>query len=677
MFNKYAEIVFDHSLKQRFTYIIPEKFLETIKVGMRALVIFNKQEEIGLILNITDNALNDLKELSYIQTLPDPIPIVNAEQILISKWMSSYYLCSEGEAIFKTFPKVKSFDYIKTSIDFTPNIINKLNEEQQVIYKKLKSQLSKSTEVKDLSKIDLKKEKEVNINLLYGATGTGKTEIYIHLIKDVLEKNQNALLLVPEISLTVQLIQRLEQVFGKTLALLHSGLKSNVRFENYLKILNNEKKIGVGTRSAIFAPFENLALIILDEEHDQSYKENSSPRYDARQICQMRARIHSSLIVFGSATPRLELLYHAKHKKENIVLHTLNKRAKGATFPDVKIIYVKSPDTIISGQLLNEIQLNLEKKEQTLLLLNRRGFYPQVFNSETQKVETCPSCSVSLSLHNDANLHCHYCGYTRLFTGITETGAPATLIGAGIQKLEDFLIRRFANARIERLDSDITVKRSVLEDTLNLFFNHEIDILLGTQMIARGLDVPNVTLVGVLQAERGFFMPDFRANEKTFSLLTQVAGRAGRDKKQGRVIFECFNINNPYILAAAEQNYEQFYDLELNVRKVAFYPPYSRLIRLLGRGPDLERIKYFMENLSERLHTDLSDILSMPTELQILGPVEAPILKINNKFRIHILIKTISMRSVRLILDKYLKEGLLKTHPKDYLVIDFDPIDLM
>ncbi len=672
MFTLYAEVVFNHPLKQRYSYIVPDSLTGKLKVGMRAIVPFNKNPTVGLVISLSNQEPNIPNQILHITELPDPIPILNNEQLILGQWMTNYYLCSEGEALFKMFPEVKSFEETSLSKKATPKIIHKLNEEQERLYENLKKYLPEKIE--EAKEIKIESFKETSTHLLYGITGSGKTEIYIHLLRDVLLSNHKALLLVPEISLTIQLIQRLQKVFGNELALLHSGLKNQVRFSNYLDLLKGRKHIGVGTRSAVFSPIDNLALIILDEEHDASFKENSTPRYDARQIAEARGSLHGGLVIFGSATPRIELTYQARNSNSNVHYHILKNRAKGASLPNVEMIHIETHNTIISKKLLHELQINFEKKEQSLLLFNRRGLYTQVFDIQKNEVETCPACSISLNLHKDTNLHCHYCGYKRMFDRSSLTEENTRLIGMGIQKLEELLLYQFKDVRIERLDSDTTLKKSVLEDTLSRFLNKEIDILIGTQMIARGLDAPNLTLVGVLQAERGLFVPDFRASEKTFSLLTQVAGRAGRDEKKGRVFFECFNVNNPIIKAASLQDYDQFYESELAIRKIAFYPPYSRIIRLLGRGSNEERIKSLMENICEILHHEFANIAN--TQIAILGPAEAPIHKINHKYKEHILIKTTMLPTVRNSLAKLINEDKFKVHPMDHLIIDFDPMDL-
>ena len=516
------------------------------------------------------------------------------------------------------FPKGKEVivTYIFKSTRRNIEIIYELNSSQKAIYKKIKNDFKKKSQ-----------RKKPPIHLLHGITGSGKTEIYIHLIHNAISLNYTALLLVPEISLTVQLIQRLEQVFINQLALLHSGLKPKQRFQSYLEIIRKEKKIVIGTRSAVFAPLTNIGLIIIDEEHDSSFKGNSTPRYDARQIALKRAESHNASLVLGSATPRLETTYYARNSLMSFTYHSLTHRAKGQGLPEVYLAKVDSPDSIIGDKLLAELDENIKRKEQSILLLNRRGYFPQVYCLESKTVELCPSCAVSLNLHRNGQLKCHYCGYQRHYDGFASDGGETRLVGTGTQKLEDFLLHKFPEVRIERLDSDIIDKQNVLKDTLLRFIGGEIDILIGTQVIARGLDAPRVSLVGVLQAEKGLYLPDFRATEKTFSLLTQVAGRAGRSNIKGRVIFECYNPQNPVIQAAALHNYEKFYQMDIPFRKATFYPPFSRLVRLVCRGIEQKRIQNFMQKLGLLIEERFQDEAKDSQRIEILGPAPASIRK--------------------------------------------------
>ena len=667
MFISYVDLLFNLPLRQSYTYQVPEEFLDKVKVGIRVQVKFGERTKLCTAIIESIHKIEKAEKILPIIKLIDPEPLINAEQIALAYWISENYLCSTGEALFIMFPKGKEVKRISPKAQGETKIIYELNSSQKAIYKKIKNDLKKKSQ-----------RKKPPIHLLHGITGSGKTEIYIHLIHNAISLNYTALLLVPEISLTVQLIQRLEQVFINQLALLHSGLKPKQRFQSYLEIIRKEKKIVIGTRSAVFAPLTNIGLIIIDEEHDSSFKGNSTPRYDARQIALKRAESHNASLVLGSATPRLETTYYARNSLMSFTYHSLTHRAKGQGLPEVYLAKVDSPDSIIGDKLLAELDENIKRKEQSILLLNRRGYFPQVYCLESKTVELCPSCAVSLNLHRNGQLKCHYCGYQRHYDGFASDGGETRLVGTGTQKLEDFLLHKFPEVRIERLDSDIIDKQNVLKDTLLRFIGGEIDILIGTQVIARGLDAPRVSLVGVLQAEKGLYLPDFRATEKTFSLLTQVAGRAGRSNIKGRVIFECYNPQNPVIQAAALHNYEKFYQMDIPFRKATFYPPFSRLVRLVCRGIEQKRIQNFMQKLGLLIEERFQDEAKDSQRIEILGPAPASIEKIHNKFREHILIKTNSMQTVRKILKEILFEkSELTTHALDYLEIDLDPLDMM
>ena len=696
MFSIYVDVLLNLPLKQPYTYKLPDLVnQDTFTPGSRVLVHFNHREETGIIEKL--HSQSPQEEIFYINEVLDPEPIVTEYQINLAYWISSRYLCGPGEALFKMFPKVfpkvfvgkfpskaRGKDHFSEESShlkekrFQPEY--SLNKRQKEIYQSIKRDFEENCRNNTKKKI-VQKISQKNIHLLQGVTGSGKTEIYIYLLRDSLEEGRGAILLVPEISLTVQLIQRLRKVFGNRLALLHSGMSPKERFINYFSLRKEERKIVVGTRSAIFAPVQNLGLIILDEEHDDSFKEHSRPRYDARQIAQRRSKDHNCLLVYGSATPRIETSYHSRRRDGRIGFHFLPERAKGFGLPQVRLVSLPSPETIMSAHLLGELEVNLKKGEQSLLLLNTRGFFPYIYSRNNKKAESCPACSVSLRLHKDQFLRCHYCGYSYPFTGKGLDGGDVSLMGLGTQKLENFLIDRFPDARIERLDADAAAQRGVVQKTIEQFLRKEVDILLGTQMIARGLDAPNVSLVGVLQSEKGLHFPDFRAAEKTFSLLTQVAGRAGRSSLKGRVIFECIDTEHPIIQYAARQDYESFYLNELEERKASFYPPFSRIIRVLCRSHQEEKGQEFMQeftsSLKKNFFKDANKEVKETKTFQLLGPSSAPIGKINHQFREHILIKTVDLIKTRSAVEECYNLHKGKLGKNLHLEIDLDPVDLL
>ncbi|EMO74104.1 primosomal protein N' [Leptospira kirschneri str. 200801925] len=477
------------------------------------------------------------------------------------------------------------------------------------------------------------------------------------------------ILLVPEISLTFHIIRKLELIFPGQLAVLHSALKVSEKFKAYNELLTGKKRIAVGTRSAVFAPVSNLGLVIIDEDHDSSFKEHSSPRYHARQIALQRCRTNEAVLVMGTATPSLEIYHLAKEGK--IHLHTLTKRPQGVLPPTVRIVENQKESNVLSSELSFAIKRRLEKKEQIILLLNRRGYSPLIYSPSTSSYVPCPNCTTNLCYHKKGTTICHLCGHTETLDSLEKKmGENLTLKGTGTQKLEENLLEAFPQTRVERLDQDSIQDRSLLNEVISRLLEGEIDILTGTQMIAKGLDASRVTLVGVLNAGIGLGLPDFRANERVFSLLTQVAGRAGRSKLKGEVLIETNAPNHPVIQMAMNQNYIQFYESEIPVRKELFYPPFSRLVRVVSRSKDeqisLETIELVF-GILKKFFPSKDTIL--------LGPAPCPFYRIDSNFRNHIILKTSSPNVWREIFKKEIRP--LKLSKKVYLEIDFDPLDLV
>ncbi len=633
------------------TYEIPYGMNATI--GKRVEVELGKKIQQGLIISIHQMMPN--YKTKTISKLIDKERILTDEQIELAYQMKDFYLSTLGECIFKMIPQGRRKISTKLEKIKAEKNLFILNTEQEMAYKEIKSKFGK-----------------VSIHLLYGITGSGKTEVYIHLLNDLLkETDKSAILLVPEISLTVQTLKRLELIFGDKLALLHSAMKISEKFRNYNQILSGEKRIIIGTRSAIFAPVKNLGLIILDEEHDSSYKEHSSPRYHARQIAQMRAKQNSSVVVLGSATPSVESFYFAKTGK--IEFHKLTKRAKSSSLSEIELVTKKDNSELISEKLLFKIKQRLDKKEQIILLLNRRGHSPLIYNRLEEKFIECPNCSSNLCYHQKAQVKCHLCGYKDSFQNLqNKFSSELELFGSGTQKLEEYILEKFPEVKLERLDQDSTKNKTVVIDVIQKLIDKKIDLLTGTQIIAKGLDAANVTLVGVINSTIGLGLPDFRAGERVFSLLTQVAGRAGRAELKGEVIIET-NTDHPIIQLAKNQNYDEFFENEILVRSDLYFPPFCRLARIILRSVIEEKLIKSKEILTEVLKKYL--IHSEFKKLVLFGPTEAPFYKIDNNFRIHALIKTTEM----ILLKEKLKliQKNLKLPSKVYLEIDIDPIDLV
>ena len=476
--------------------------------------------------------------------------------------------------------------------------------------------------------------------LLQGITGSGKTEVYLQIIQGALDMGKTAIVLVPEISLTPQITERFIARFGDKVAILHSGLSNGEKYDEWRKVERGDAQVVVGARSAIFAPLKDLGVIIIDEEHEASYKQDSNPRYHARDVAILRARYNQASLVLGSATPSLESRARAG---KGVYQHLrLTKRANPlASVPEVQLIdfrdYIGQNETSnFTPPLIEAIQDRLDKKEQVVLMLNRRGYSSFVMCRECGTVDTCPNCDISLTLHMDTKtMNCHYCGFSKEIPHVCPNCQSRSIryYGTGTQKAYDELAELFPEARILRMDVDTTRKKGSHQTLLDQFGKGEADILLGTQMIAKGLDFPNVTLVGVLNADTALNLPDFRSSERTFQLLTQVAGRAGRAEKAGQVLIQSYNPNHYAIRFAKNQDYEGFYAYEMGIRRQLGYPPYYFTIGITLSHKKEEEVLKRAYQVMEILRSGLSDASI------ILGPTPKPIARTHNLYHYQILIK--------------------------------------
>ncbi|TSI11460.1 primosomal protein N' [Lysinibacillus sp. BW-2-10] len=510
--------------------------------------------------------------------------------------------------------------------------------------------------------------------LLHGITGSGKTEVYLQAIAQCLKKGKEAIVLVPEISLTPQMTERFRSRFGELVAVMHSGLSVGEKYDEWRKVHQGKVKVVVGARSAIFAPFENVGIIILDEEHESTYKQEDTPRYHARDVAIWRGNYHNCPIVLGSATPSLESF--ARAKKNVYSLLTLQKRALKQSLPTVQIVDMrdelkKGNRSMFSQQLVQSIETRLEKNEQIVLFLNRRGYSSFVLCRDCGTVLQCQNCDISLTYHRSTEkCKCHYCGY--------EERVPQTcpqcqsehirFFGTGTQKVEEELAKLFPEARVLRMDVDTTKTKGSHEQILASFGNGEADILLGTQMIAKGLDYPNITLVGVLSADTSLHLPDFRAAEKTFQLLTQVSGRAGRHEKPGEVVIQTYTPEHYAIELSKAQHYEPFYEREMLMRHQAGYPPYYYLALIQISHTDVMQAAEYAHKAVEWLRAKLSFNVS------IIGPTASGISRLQNRYRYQCLIKykiepdliPTLMQLIKLYRSDWIKKGIL-------LTVDLEP----
>ncbi|MDN7244235.1 primosomal protein N' [Planococcus shenhongbingii] len=514
--------------------------------------------------------------------------------------------------------------------------------------------------------------------LLHGITGSGKTEIYLQTIDQVLKEGKEAIMLVPEISLTPQMTIRFKERFGDLVAVLHSGLSAGEKYDEWRKIQRAEVKVVVGARSAIFAPFENLGLIILDEEHESSYKQDDSPRYHARDVAIWRSEQHNCPVILGSATPSLES--YARAQKGVYELLVLEKRAKNQPLPDVQIVDMREElrngnRSMFSVPLAEAIRDRLEKKEQVVLFLNKRGYSSFVLCRDCGTVMQCPNCDISLTYHRSSELmKCHYCGYDEPVPHICPEceSEHIRFFGTGTQKVEEELAKLVPEARVLRMDVDSTRNKGAHEKILSAFGQGKADILLGTQMIAKGLDFPNITLVGVLSADTTLHLPDFRAAEKTYQLLTQVSGRAGRDILPGEVYVQSYTPEHYAITLAKDQLYEPFYEQEMAMRRASGYPPYYYVVNIQFTHEDLMTASGYADQTVRYLQSQLSQ------STIIIGPSASLIARVNNRYRYQCLIKykkepklsDVLQQLIKIYRSEWLKKGAT-------LSIDMNPTSVM
>ncbi|MEG0826186.1 MAG: primosomal protein N' [Bacilli bacterium] len=718
-----AEVLVEIKAKQidkTFTYIIPLQFVNQIKAGVRVYVPFGRQKLEGFVLKISNKETYDY-ELKEIIDIIDIEPVLNQEMIELGKVISnktlstlmSAYQCMLPKALkaknnFQVNKKYQTYLEITNEKVISPltlkqtellNIIKvkKITKKEAKtislcalkkllelnLVKEVKEEIYRIDNTKIFSdkKIILNEEQTIAVNevknnlnkytpyLLFGVTGSGKTEVYMHIIAEVLNENKEVIVLVPEISLTPQLVDTFKARFGD-IAILHSRLSDGEKYDEWRRILKKEVNIVVGARSAIFAPFTNLGLIIIDEEHSITYKQDNNPRYNAIDIALFRAKKYNIPVVMGSATPSIESYTRALLK--NYKLLTLKNRVN-KNMPTIDLIdmkeSIKKGNRLLSKELYNKIIDRLNKNEQIILLLNRRGYSTVITCQDCGYVDKCPNCDIPLTYHKSSNtMRCHYCGFgSQLLLNCPNCNSKnINQFGIGTQKLEEEIKKNFINSKVIRMDYDTTTTKNSHERIITAFRNNEYNILIGTQMISKGLDFPNVTLVGVLNGDASLNIPDFRSAERTYQLLDQVAGRSGRGLKHGEVVIQSFNIDHYSIVKASRNDYVGFYNEEILIRKKLKYPPFYNLILIKIQGANYDDI------LNEA--NKIRKYLELHIKYSILGPSSANILKINNIYHIQIIIKYKKANEIieyiEYIYNKY------KTNKKIIVDVDFNPIKI-
>ena len=708
---KYLEVILNLPVNQGFTYsyIPPENEKPELipEIGKRAEIMFGNKKTQGFIINISDtipaNCPVEAGKIKPIKRVIDKEALFGKELIEMAQWVSRYYLCTLGEAVFSMIPSGRR-DSSAGGFGFEEEVgekkRNTLSTEQELAVNEILSAsgllrsarndgansnaLSLRGEAEaihnenNIRHCELRSDEAIHndktslFHYLYGPTGSGKTEVFLSLAEKILETGKGVIYLVPEIGLTGQVVKSVMERFGNTAAVLHSGLTPSQRLSEWHRIMHREARVVVGARSAVFAPVPDLGLIIIDEEHDGSYKSGNNPRYHARQVAMHRCTKLNIPLLMGSATPSVEAWYGMN--KGSIIRHSLTKRLAGGAMPHISCIdlnYFPS-EGCISKPLEDEINKTLANKHQTILFLNRRGFTHFFRCNQCGYELKCKNCSVPLTYHKSENrLRCHYCGWSIYppescpQCGSLDIGSS----GFGTEFIEAETRAKFPNARIMRLDTDVLKNKEELLTSLEDFRQGKYDILLGTQMVAKGLNFPKLQLVGVILADAGLHMPDFRAGERTFSLITQVAGRAGRYFPDGKVLVQTYSPGRGPVLYACQNRIEDFYSSEIAEREMLDFPPFSRLLRLVFRS--------FNKRLAAESAQDAVKILSQdaPRGMEIIGPAECPIEKINSSWRYQILLKGSSIIPLQTAARKLLFDY---THNQNvYIEYDVDPVSLL
>ena len=705
-----------------FTYKVSDEYKNINLIGKRVLVPFSNRTIEAFVLEYTNEPKDyNAKEISKII---DEERVLNDELIDLGKYMSEKYLCPLVYSYQAMLPKAlkanhkvsyneKKLLYVKlndkVSIDDIKvkqqlEIINFLIDNKEVLKSEIKSKSSLKKLIEKNIVIEYQKEvyrdvkgdsdgKKISLTkdqldvsskiknsigtsktiLLYGVTGSGKTEVYIDVVKDVIKKNKTAIILVPEISLTPQITARFKGIFKDQIAILHSSLSDGERYDEFRRINRGEVKVVIGARSAVFAPLKNIGIIIIDEEHSESYKQENNPRYNTLDIARKRSETHNCPVLLASATPTIES--YARANKGYYEYLELPNRINDKPLPKVTIIDMKNEirkgNKIFSEDLITKIIDRLERKEQVMLLLNRRGYSNYLSCQNCGYVFKCPNCDITLTYHKTSGMmRCHYCGYGTKKLEVCPKCKEKALrdIGSGTQKLEEKIIDLFPKAKVLRMDADTTSKKGAHHKIINEFNKGKYDILVGTQMIAKGLNFPNVTLVGVINGDSSLNIPNFRSAENTFSLLDQVVGRAGRHEKEGEAIIQTFNPDHYSINYASKHDYKLFYKSEMIIRKKLNYPPYCFITLIKISSKDFDYGIKEAKKISMFLNNNLSSTTS------VLGPSMANILRVNNTYNFQVILKYKKDDKLYKVLNNMLK--IYEGNSKIKVELDFNPINL-
>jgi primosomal protein N' (replication factor Y) len=646
-----------------FQYSVPPSLAERVSVGKRVFVNVRSRRRVGYVVGLSSEKA--VEEIRDIESVIDEAPVLNSFFLELTRWMADYYACAWGQAIEAVLPAPfkKGRFLMKSRAKPANHPLDTVNPEelpltasQEEAYGKIVARIHAGVP---------------GTFLLHGVTGSGKTEVYMHLIRELLKQSRGSIVLVPEISLTPQTVERFFSRFGNTLAVIHSRLSPSRRVEEWHRLRKGEARVVVGARSAVFSPVQNLGLIVIDEEQESSYKQEDTPRYHAREVAVKRAVLENAVVVMGSATPSLETYFSSENRRVERLF--LPERIERRPLPLVEIVDMRrqphlKTERIFSTVLESGTKECLSRKEQVMLLLNRRGFSTYLHCASCGYVMTCKNCRISLVYHFDkAGLFCHVCRYTatpqRLCPGCQKSYLH--YFGTGTQKVESEAKRLFPGARIGRMDSDSTSRKDAHEVILRAFKKREIDVLIGTQMIAKGHDFPNVSLIGVISADTALHLPDFRAAERTFDLLTQVAGRAGRGDIPGRVILQTYVPHHYSIQSAKDHDYHEFYHREILFRKELHMPPYAHLVRVVVSGRLEKEVMRKSLELSKRL-----GVVPRSAGFEVMGPAPCLVSKERGLYRWNLYWKgptaEEAVRVLKKTLEGFSKSGVL-------LTVDVDP----
>ncbi|MBU3110715.1 primosomal protein N' [Clostridium lacusfryxellense] len=731
---QYAGVVVNNDSVQVdkvFTYKIPINLIGSVHLGFRVKVPFGRGNKTldAFVLELYKQCenVNNIKEIA---SICDEIPLLKITDIELIKIMKKKYLCTYLECIKVIIPrgitkgiKKKTAQLLTTCKELEGKF---LNEPYKNIYMMIqndnmkynKNEFSKLFNV-SLSSINtmIKHEflgtKEVVINrynekdysryeekilnenqkktvdlimnsnnkkfLIHGVTGSGKTEIYMNLVSYMLKDNKQSIILIPEISLTPQMVERFKGRFGRDIAVFHSRLSDGERYDEWMRVKQGNVKIAIGARSAIFLPFEDLGLIVIDEEHEASYKSDSDPKFDAREIAYMKCELENCILILGSATPSIESYYRSTINELELI--TIGERADGASMPSVEIVDMREElmnnnRSIFSKSLFEGITESLRKHEQIILFLNRRGFSTFVSCRKCGYVFKCKKCDISLTYHSASDyLTCHYCGEKERISKVCPSCGSTYVkyFGVGTEKIEQEINRIFPSARTLRMDFDTTRKKNSYEYIYNTFKNKQADILIGTQMVAKGLDFENVTLVGVIAADLSLNLPDYRAFERTFQLLTQVSGRAGRGTKEGNVVIQTYSADSLTLQYAANNDYDSFYKDEIMMRRAMDYPPFTSILVITLSSEDEPLLIKSIQNVGENLKYKIKD----NDKITLLGPCPCGISKIKNFYRWQIIIKGNIEEAIALEIKNSVYELVKNVYTSIRVSIDVNPSNMI